>query len=81
MFINHTFRYIDGVPSINNHIFHNYVHLIYPDEREIKYTEESKTSASYLDILLNTYSNDKLTTSLYDKRDNFDIAIANFPFL
>ena len=29
---NHTFRYIDDVLSINNHYFHNYVHLIYLDE-------------------------------------------------
>jgi hypothetical protein len=38
---NHTFRYIDDVLSINNHIFHNCVHLIYPDEHEIKDTTES----------------------------------------
>ena len=49
---NHTFRYIDDVLSINNHKFHNYVHLIYPDELEIKDTTESDKSASYLDILL-----------------------------
>jgi hypothetical protein len=36
---------------------------------------------SYLDILLNIDSNGKLTTSLYDKRDDFDFAIVNFPFL
>jgi hypothetical protein len=36
MFFNHTFRYIDDVLSINNHNFHNYVYLIYPDELEIK---------------------------------------------
>jgi hypothetical protein len=29
--VNHTFRYINIVLSINNHNFHNYVHLIYPD--------------------------------------------------
>jgi hypothetical protein len=34
MSFNHTFRYIDDVLSINNHNFHNYVHLIYPDELE-----------------------------------------------
>jgi hypothetical protein len=34
--LNHTFRYIDDVLLINNHNFHNYVHLIYPDEIEIK---------------------------------------------
>jgi hypothetical protein len=26
-------------------------------------------------------SSDKLTTTLYDKRDDFDFAIVNFPFL
>ena len=60
---NHTFRYIDDVLSINNHNFHNYVHLIYPDELDIKDTTESDKSASYLDILLNIDSNGRLTTS------------------
>jgi hypothetical protein len=61
--------------------FHNYVHLINPDELEIKDTTKSDKSASYLDILLNIDSNGRLTTSLYDKRDKFDFAIVNFPFL
>jgi hypothetical protein len=79
---NPTFRYIDDVLSINNHNFHNYVHLIYPDDLEIKDTTESDKSASYLDILLNVDSNDILyDTSLYDKRDDLDFAIVNFPFL
>jgi hypothetical protein len=78
---NHTFRYIDDVLSIINHNFHNYVHLIYPDELEIKDTTESDKSASYLNILLNIDSSGRLTTSLYDKRDDFDFAIVNFPFL
>jgi hypothetical protein len=37
--------------------------------------------SSHLDILLNVDSNDRLTTSLYDKRDDFDFTIVNFPFL
>jgi hypothetical protein len=74
---NHTFRYIDD----GNHNFHNYVHLIYPDELEIKDTTESDKSGSYLDIILNIDSNGRLTTSLYDKRDDFDFAVVNFPFL
>jgi hypothetical protein len=78
---NHTFRYIDDVLFINNHNFHNHVHLIYLDELEIKDTTESDRSASYLDILLDIDFNDRLTTSLYDKRDYFDFAIVNFPFL
>jgi hypothetical protein len=31
---NHTFTYIDDVLFINNHNFHNCVHLLYPDELE-----------------------------------------------
>jgi hypothetical protein len=59
-----TSKYINDVLSICNHNFHYYVHLIYPDELEIKDTTESDKSASYLDILLNTDSNGRLTTSL-----------------
>jgi hypothetical protein len=44
-------------------------------------TTESDKSASYLDILLNIDSNGKLTTSIYDKRDDFDYVIFNFTFL
>jgi hypothetical protein len=74
---NHTFRYIDDVLSINNHNFHNYVHLIYPDERKIKDTTEFDKSATYLDIWLKIDSNGRLTPSVYDKRNDFDIAIVN----
>ena len=81
MSFNLTYRYIDDVLSINNHNFHNYVHLIYPEELDIKDTTESDRSASYLDILLNIDSNGRLTTTLYDKRDDFNFAIVNFPFL
>ena len=41
----------------------------------------SDVSASYLDILLNIDSNGRLTTTLYDKRDDFNFAIINFPYL
>ena len=78
---NLTYRYIDDVLSINNHNFHNCVHLIYPEELDIKDTTESDISASYLDILLNIDSNGRLTTTLYDTRDDFNFAIVNFPFL
>jgi hypothetical protein len=44
-------------------------------------TTESDKSVSYIDTLLNIDSIGRQTTSLYDKRDNFDFAIVNFPFL
>jgi hypothetical protein len=45
-------------------------------ELEIKDTTESSTSASYLDVLLNIDFGGNLTTQLYDKRDDFDLALS-----
>ena len=66
---------------INNHDFENYLGQMYPPELEIKDTTESNTSASYLDLLLSIGRDGQLHTSLYDKRDDFNFHITNFPFL
>ena len=54
---------------------------MYPADLEIKKTSESNTSASYLDLLLLIGRDGQLRTSLYDKRDDFNFHITNFPFL
>ena len=78
---NFTYRYIDDVLSINNPEFENYLGQMYPVELEIKDTTESNTSASYLDLLLSIGRDGQLQTSIYDKRDDFNFHITNFPFL
>ena len=78
---NFTYWYIDDVLLINNPDFANYLGRLYPAELEIKDTTESNTSASYLDLLLSIESDGQLRTSLYDKRDDFNFHITNFPFL
>ena len=78
---NFTYRYIDDVLSINNQEFDNYLGQMYPVELEIKDTTESNTSASYLDLLLSIGRDGQLNTSIYDKRDDFNFHITNFPFL
>ena len=78
---NFAYRYIDDVLSINNPDFENYLGQMYPAELEIKDTTESNTSASYLDLLLSIGMDGQLRTSLYDKRDDFNFHITNFPFL
>ena len=78
---NFTYRYIDDVLSINNPDFENYLGQMYPSELEIKDTTKSNTSASYLDLLLSIGRDGQLYTSLYDKRDDFNFHITNFPFL
>ena len=68
------FRYIDDGLSLNNSGFGDFVDRIYPIELEIKDTTHTDTSASYLDLHLEIDSEGRLTTKLYDKRDDF-----NFP--
>ena len=67
--------------SINNPDFENYLGQMYPAELEIKNTTESNTSASYLYLLLSIGKDGQLHTSIYDKRDDFNFHITNFPFL
>ena len=77
----HSKIYIDDVLSINNPDFENYLGQMYPPDLEMKDTTESNTSASYLDLLLSIGREGQLHTSLYDKRDDFNFHITNFPFL
>ena len=53
---------------------------MYPAELEIKDTTESNTFASHLDLLLLIESDGQLCYSLYDKCDDFNFHITNFPF-
>ena len=78
---NFSFRYIDDVLSLNNPRFGDFLHLIYPDELEIKDTTDTPKSACYLDLHLEIDSTGKLNTKLFDKRDSFNFQIVNFPFL
>ena len=73
---------------LNNLAIKNYLGQIYPAELEIKDTTESITSASYLYLLLSIWSDVNLVkvyfpihTSIYDKGDDLNFQITNYPFL
>ena len=78
---NFTFRYIDDVLSLNNSKFSDYIEDIYPEEFEIKDTTDSPQFSNYLDLRLEIHDKSNLSTRLYDKRDDFNFTIVNFPFL
>jgi hypothetical protein len=78
---NLTFRYIDDVLSLNNTKFSDFVDRIYPIELEIKETTDTVMSVSFLDIHFEIDSEDLLRTTVYDKRDDFNFLIVNFPFI
>ena len=66
--------------NINNVYFDNMVSQIYPSELQLNKANASDTEAAFLDLHL-SISNDIVSTKIYDKRDDFDFEIVNFPFL
>ena len=75
------FRYIDGILSLNNSRFGDFVDRIYLIELEIKDTTDTDRYVSYLDLHLEIDNEGRLRTKLYDKRDDFNFPIVNFPFI
>ena len=55
------------------------VSQIYPSELQLNKANTSDTEAAFLDLHL-SISND-IVYQIYDKRDDFDFEIVNFPFL
>jgi hypothetical protein len=49
-------------------------------ELEIKKTTDTPALASYLDLYLYIDNAGRLKSKLYDKHDDFDFPIVNFPF-
>jgi hypothetical protein len=76
---NFTYRYIDDVLSINNSRFAEFLPLIYHPELAIKETTDTASFASCLDLYLGFDDSGQLSTKIYDKRDDFNFKIINFP--
>ena len=77
---NTTSRYLDDILNINSVYFDNMVSQIYPSELQLNIAYTFDTEAAFLDLHL-SISNDIVSTKIYDKRDDFDFDIVNFPFL
>ena len=71
---------MDDILNINNVYFDNILSQIYPSELPLTKANTSDTKATFLDLHL-SISNDIFSTKIYDKRDDFDFEIVNFPFL
>ena len=52
----------------------------FPNPHKIFKANASDTEAAFLDLHL-SISNDIVSTKIYDKRDDFDFEVVNFPFL
>ena len=78
--INTTSRYLDDILNINTVYYDNIISQIYPLEFQLNKANTTDTKAAFLDLHL-SISNDMVSTKNYDKRDDFDFEIVNYPFL
>ena len=53
--------------------------MIYPPELEVKETTDTASSASFLDLYLEFDDIGQRSTKIYDKREDFNFKIINFP--
>ena len=77
---NSTSRYLDDLLKIDNPYFEGMVNKIYPPELQLNKANTSDTEAPILDLQL-SISNCFVSSKIYDKRNDFDFDIVNFPIL
>ena len=76
---NSTSRYFDDLLNIDNPYFEGVVNQIYPPELQLNKANTSDTEDPLFD--LNLYiSNGFVSSKIYEKRDDFEFDIVNFPF-
>ena len=75
---NSSFKYLDNL--LNNPYFEGMVNRIYPPELQLNKANTSDSEFPYLGLHL-SISNGFVSSKIYDKRDDFDFDIVNFPFL
>ena len=69
---NSTFRYLDDLLNIDNLYFEGMFNQIYPPELQLNQTNNTDSEAPFFGFV---------SSKIYDKRDDFDLDIVNFPFL
>ena len=73
-----TSRYLDDLLNIDNPYFEGMVNRIYPPELQLNKANTSDTEAPFWICI---YLFQFVSSKIYDKRDDFDFDIVNFPFL
>ena len=77
---NSTSRYLDDLLNIDNNFFDSMVNHIYSSELQLNKANVSDIEASFFYLHL-SISDGFVKTKIYNKRDDFDFDIVNFPFL
>ena len=75
-----TFWYIDDLLTLNNLVFEQKIGNIYLPQLKLKRTTETDSRLSYLDLEVKIKDR-KFSTAVFDKRDDFNFHIVNFPHM
>ena len=75
------YRYTNDLIVFNNKKFLDYLKEIYPSQLTVEKANKSDHLADFLDLTFIIDNRGKLSTRLYDKRDDFDFDIVTFPYL
>ena len=78
--LNSTSRYLDDLLNIDNNFFGSTINHIYPSKLQLNKANVSDTEASFFDLHL-SISDGFVKSKIFDKWDDFDFDIVNFPFL
>jgi hypothetical protein len=75
-----TSRYLDDIFNLDNSYFDQMVSNIYPfpTELQLNKTNSWNLTTSFLDLHI-TIKNNSIHMKIYDKRDDFDSGIVNYP--
>ena len=76
---NSTSMYLDDLLSIHNPYCEGMVNQMYPPELQLDKANSTDTEAPFLN-LHRSIANRFVSSKIYDKRDDFDSDIVNFPF-
>ena len=74
------YRYTNDLFNFNDKKFPDNFSEIYPSQLTAGKANKSDPLASYLDLTFMIDSGGRLSTRLYDKHNDFDFHIVNFPF-
>ena len=75
----YTSSYLDDLRKIDNPYFAQMVSQIYPTELQLNRMNPTDTKAPSLDLDF-SITNGIVSTKIYNKRDDFNFEIVNFPF-
>ena len=75
-----TSQYLNDLLNIDNTFFDSMANHMYPSELQLNKANVLDTEVSFLDLHL-SISDDFVETKIFDKRDDFNFDIVNFPFL